>query len=82
MLLKINHDRLVVMVLRRPLSVITETKPLRCLRDRIPGMKAILSTPISRDSLGKVVVEAALGNVAVNSPDRVVNVEQLIDEAR
>ena len=37
--------------------------PIRLLRHSLPGMKAILAPPVSREDLGKVAVAAALGEI-------------------
>ncbi len=62
--------------------MITNNKPVRCLRESLPGMKALLSTPISRDDLGIIAVEAALGKIEITNSDRIITTDQLIEEVR
>lgn len=50
-------------VLGKPMEKIFNFAPIRLLRHSLPGLKAILAPPVSRENLGKVAVAAALGEI-------------------
>ncbi len=52
---------------------------MQALRNIIPGMKAPLAQPINVNDLGKVAVKAALGEVTVGNPERVMNINEIIE---
>lgn len=50
----------------RPLEQVFSTNPVKMARDKVPGMKACLAAPISRDAVAKTAVSIALGSVSLS----------------
>ena len=46
------------------METIFSTTPVKFVRDHVPGLKAILASPVSVENLAKVGVAAAIGDVS------------------
>jgi hypothetical protein len=64
-----------------PFEYLFATRPVKVVRDNFPGMKALLAVPIPRDSLAKVGVAAAIGDLP-GKENGIFSIEDIQHEAR
>jgi nucleoside-diphosphate-sugar epimerase len=70
-----------IWLIGRPLEWLFTGSFTGYLRERLPGMKAVLAPPISRDTVAKVAVAFAVGKIA-NKPNGIFTVEEMNEEVK